>query len=87
MHALEYILFFLACCLSAGLLGILRKSNPLIKLLFANSTAVLSTLLLCTLGSFKANSSYLDIAIIYFLLSYIASLGYLRYFLKTYQSD
>ena len=52
------------------------------KILLLNSLTTVVSLLICFLGSFKMNSSYLDIAIIYFLLSFIASNAYLRYFIK-----
>ncbi|KJV89668.1 multiple resistance and pH regulation F family protein [Rickettsia bellii str. RML An4] len=38
------------------------------------------SLFICCLGLYLGNSSYLDIAIIYFLLSFIATNGYLKYF-------
>ncbi len=52
------------------------------KILLLNSLTAIVSLLISLLGSFKMNSSYLDIAIIYFFLSFIASNAYLRYFIK-----
>ena len=47
-----------------------------------NSFTTLASLFICCLGLYSGNSSYLDIAIIYFLLSFIAINGYLKYFIN-----
>ncbi|WP_342225222.1 monovalent cation/H+ antiporter complex subunit F [Rickettsia endosymbiont of Urophora cardui] len=63
----------------------IRKTDIFTKLLILNSlTSVVSLFIYC-LGFYLGNSSYLDIAIIYFLLSFIATNGYLKYFV--YESD
>ncbi|WP_341789331.1 monovalent cation/H+ antiporter complex subunit F [Rickettsia endosymbiont of Polydrusus tereticollis] len=51
------------------------------QLLVLNSFTGITTLLICVCGSYLRNSSYLDIALIYFFLSFIASNAYLKYFL------
>ncbi len=62
----------------------IKARDVFTKLLILNSCTSIITLLICFCGSYIANSSYLDIALIYFLLSFIASSGYLKYFI--YQS-
>ncbi len=55
------------------------------KILFLNTGTSLASLFICFLGSYKGNSSYLDIALIYFLLSAIATSAYLKYFLQKHK--
>ncbi|ABE04705.1 cation:proton antiporter [Rickettsia bellii] len=58
----------------------IRKTDIFTKLLILNSLTSVVSLFICCLGLYLGNSSYLDIAIIYFLLSFIATNGYLKYF-------
>lgn len=51
------------------------------KLLLLNTATSLASLFICFLGTYKVNNSYIDIALIYFLLSVIANAAYLKYFL------
>ncbi len=70
--------------------GAFLQRDIFTKLLFVNIGTSLVALFICFLSSFKANSSYIDIAFIYFLLSVIATSAYLKYFLqkhKTTSSD
>ncbi|HJD63459.1 MAG TPA: cation:proton antiporter [Rickettsia endosymbiont of Sericostoma sp.] len=60
---------------------LLKNRNIFVKLLVLNSLTSIMTLFICFLGSFKMNNCYLDIALIYFLLSFIASGAYLKYFI------
>ncbi|MCC8399190.1 MAG: monovalent cation/H+ antiporter complex subunit F [Rickettsia endosymbiont of Gnoriste bilineata] len=60
---------------------LLKNGNIFVKLLVLNSLTSIMTLFICFLGSFKMNNCYLDIALIYFLLSFIASGAYLKYFI------
>ncbi len=60
---------------------LLKNGNIFVKLLVLNSLTSIMTLFICFLGAFKMNSCYLDIALIYFLLSFIASGSYLKYFI------
>lgn len=60
----------------------LNNKDVFTKLLVLNSLTSVSTLFICFLSIFKANSSYIDIAIIYFMLSFIAGNAYLKYFKK-----
>ena len=62
--------------------GAFIQRDIFIKLLFLNTGTSLAGLFICFLGSFKVNSSYIDIALIYFLLSVVATNAYLKYFLQ-----
>jgi multisubunit Na+/H+ antiporter MnhF subunit len=75
--------FLIIAVLFIGLIVylLLKNNNIFTKILLLNSLTSVVTLFICFLGSFKVNNSYLDIAIIYFLLSFIASSAYLRYFI------
>jgi len=59
----------------------IRKTDIFTKLLILNSFTSLVGLFICCLGLYLGNSSYIDIAIIYFLLSFIATKSYLKYFI------
>ncbi len=65
---------------------ILRKS-VLDKLLCINMTTNLIVVLICLLSSYKFNQSYIDIAIIYGLLSYISIMAFLRFFITQHRSQ
>ena len=52
------------------------------KILFLNSLTSSVALFICFLASKPLNDSYLDIAIIYFLLSFISTMSYLKYFVQ-----
>ncbi|XVN42390.1 MAG: monovalent cation/H+ antiporter complex subunit F [Candidatus Rickettsia vulgarisii] len=60
---------------------LIKDRNIFIKILLLNNLTSIVSLFICFLGSYKMNNSYLDIAIIYFLLSFIASSAYLKYFI------
>ncbi|WP_375327459.1 monovalent cation/H+ antiporter complex subunit F [Candidatus Tisiphia endosymbiont of Nemotelus uliginosus] len=60
---------------------LIKEINIFSKILLLNSLTNIVSLFICFLGSFKMNNSYLDIALIYFLLSFIASSAYLKYFM------
>lgn len=60
---------------------LIKERNIYSKILLLNSLTSIVGLFICFLGTFKTNSSYLDIALIYFLLSFIASSAYLKYFI------
>ena len=63
------------------------QKDIFIKLLFLNSSTSLIALFICFLGTYKVNSSYIDIAIIYFILSAITTSAYLKYFLQKHKGD
>jgi len=62
--------------------GAFMQRDIFIKLLFLNTGTSIAGLFICFLGSFKSNSSYIDIALIYFLLSVVATNAYLKYFIQ-----
>lgn len=76
-------IFLLVICLFISLTTYLfvRKADIFTKLLILNSLTTLVSLFICCLGLYSGNNSYIDIAIIYFLLSFIATNGYLKYFI------
>ena len=63
------------------------QKDIFIKILFLNTGTSLAALFICVLGTFKANNSYIDIALIYFLLSVIVTSAYLQYFLQKHQKE
>lgn len=63
------------------------QKDIFIKLIFLNSSTSLIALFICFLGTYKVNSSYIDIAIIYFILSAITTSAYLKYFLQKHKGD
>ena len=77
-------LFLVFACIV--ICGAFSQRDIFTKLLFVNTGTSLASLFICFLGSFKANSSYIDIAFIYFLLSVIATSAYLKYFLQKHKS-
>lgn len=77
-------LFLVFACIV--ICGAFLQRDIFTKLLFVNTGTSLAALFICFLGSFKANSSYIDIAFIYFILSAIATSAYLKYFLQKHKS-
>lgn len=60
-------------------IGLLLQKDILTKFVFLNFITNLAILFIVTLGSYKYNESFIDIAIIYALLSFIASEALLRF--------
>ena len=77
-------LFLVFACIV--ICGAFLQRDIFTKLLFVNTGTSLAALFICLLGSFKANSSYSNVAFIYFLLSDIATSAYLKYFLQKHKS-
>ncbi|MEM6339302.1 MAG: monovalent cation/H+ antiporter complex subunit F [Pseudomonadota bacterium] len=67
--------------------GAFLQKDIFIKLLFLNTGTSVAALFICFLGSFKVNSSYIDIALIYFLLSAVATNAYLKYFMQKHKKE
>ena len=67
--------------------GAFFQKDIFIKLLFLNTGTSVSALFICFLGSFKVNSSYIDISLIYFLLSAVATSAYLKYFMQKHKRE
>lgn len=82
-----YILIIISFLVSCLTLAAIFEKDIFNKILYSNCITSLGALFICLLGSFKANSSYIDIALIYILLSFAASLAYLRYFQYKYKMN
>jgi multisubunit Na+/H+ antiporter MnhF subunit len=67
--------------------GAFLQKDIFTKLLFLNTGTSVAALFICFLGSFKVNSSYIDIALIYFLLSAVATNAYLKYFMQKHKEE
>lgn len=65
--------------------GSFLQQNVFIKLLFVNTSTSLAALLICFLGAFTCNSSYIDIALIYFLLSLPTTYSYSEYLIDKHK--
>jgi multisubunit Na+/H+ antiporter MnhF subunit len=80
---LNICLFITLICSSVVICGaFFHRQDLFLKILFLNAGTSLASLFICFLGSIKANSTYLDIALIYFLLSTVATSAYLKYFIQ-----
>ena len=77
---LNYCLIFLSLIVLLLIIGLIKNRNIFIKILFLNTITNIIALFICFLGTFTFNDTYVDIAIIYLLLSFIATLAYLKYF-------
>ena len=81
------ICIILVLILTSVIIGVaLLQKDIFTKLLFVNTGTSLVALFICMLASFEVNSSYIDIGLIYFLLSAVASSAYLKYFLQKHQT-
>lgn len=65
--------------------AMLLQKEIFTQLLLLNTSTSLISLFICFLGSYKFNNSYVDIALIYFLLSFVGNLAYLKFFLQKHQ--
>ncbi len=74
-------LVLVLCSIILAFLALI-KNNFFIKLLLVNVSTSLMSCAICVLSSFHGNSSYIDIAIIYYLVGSISSIAYLKYFVK-----
>lgn len=59
-----------------------KSGDIFTQVLCLSASTNIVSLFFCFLGTYKVNSSYIDIAIIYFLLSCIGSCAYMKYFLQ-----
>jgi multisubunit Na+/H+ antiporter MnhF subunit len=79
INILLYILFALVLIL---VIALLRQKNTITKLIFLGSITTITSLIICTIASYERNDYYIDMALIYFFLSSIATSAYLKYYLK-----
>ncbi len=59
-----------------------NQKDTFTKILYLNISTTLSALFICCIGTYTTNSSYIDIALIYFILSIISVSAYLKYFIQ-----
>lgn len=79
---LSYCLVFLSLTILVLIIGVILGKSIFIKLLFFSAATNIAVLFICFMGSFAFNDTYIDIGIIYLLLSFIAMLAYLKYFVE-----
>lgn len=84
---LNICLFITLIFSSVVICGAFVQRDLFIKLLFLNTGTSLAALFICFLGTFKVNNSYIDIALIYFLLSVVSTNAYLKYFIQKHKSE
>ncbi len=60
----------------------LWQKNTIKKLIFLNTLNSLSVLTICTLSAYSANDYYLVLDIIYFLLTSLETIEYLKYYIQ-----
>ncbi len=87
MNMLNICLILVLIFSSIVICGAFLQRDIFIKLLFLNTGTSIAALFICFLGSFKANSSYIDIALIYFLLSAVATNAYFKYFMHKHKKE
>lgn len=78
--------YYLVCLFSVTIVivaQLLRGGNKFTKILLLNSLTNIVVLIICSLSMTSATASYIDIALIYILLSFIATISYLKYFTCT----
>jgi len=87
MSILDICLIFALIFSSIIICGAFWQRDIFIKLLFLNTGTSVAALFMCFLGSVEVNSSYIDIALIYFLLSFVATKAYLKYFMHKHKKE
>lgn len=80
---LNICLFIAIFCSLIVLCAAFFRRDVFERILYLNTGTSITALFICFLGSFKVNSSYIDIALIYFLLGSIVTTAYMKYFLTT----
>ena len=60
----------------------MQSDSPYVKLLLVNFSTNLLVLFIVAMGTYSYNIGYIDIALIYLCLSFVAMKGFLRYFTK-----
>ena len=87
MNMLDICLIVTLLFSSIVICGAFWQKDIFIRLLFLNVGTSLASLFMCLLGSIKVNNSYIDIALIYFLLSVVATNAYLKYFMHKHKKE
>lgn len=60
----------------------LFKKDVFERIIYLNTATSIAGLFICFLGTLASSIYFIDIAIIYFLLSFIATMAYMKYFLE-----
>ena len=75
-----FVICSLLFILSLLFVGLFRACTIFERILFINSITNIGIVMLAILSSFEGNSSYIDIALIYSVLSFLAMKGFLNYY-------
>ena len=73
-------LSFISIIILMSIIALIFNKEIFTKILFLNYISGLVILLISIISLYPYKSSYIDIAIIYAILSFIASVGFLNYF-------
>ena len=84
---LNICLFIVIFCALIVLCAAFFRRDIFERILYLNTGTSITSLFICLLGSFKSNGSYIDIALIYFLLGSIVTTAYMKYFLTTQKRE
>jgi multicomponent Na+:H+ antiporter subunit F len=57
------------------------------RILAVNSCGTYAVIFIAVLSSFNGNSSYIDVALIYALINFISTIGFLRFFTHGHFND
>jgi multisubunit Na+/H+ antiporter MnhF subunit len=79
---INFAIFILFLCVVITTLLMLWQKNTIKKLIFLNTLNSLSVLTICTLSAYSANDYYLVLDIIYFLLTSLETIEYLKYYIQ-----
>ena len=87
MNMLNICLILVLIFSSIVICGAFLQRDIFTKLLFLNTGTSIAALFICFLGSFQVNNSYIDIALIYFLLSAVANNAYFKYSMHKHKKE
>ncbi len=79
---LDFCLLSLLIPIAISIFGLCMGKSIFVKILFLNSLTTVTSLFIVIMGMSYGKGSYIDIALIYFILGFIGSIAYLEYFLK-----
>ncbi len=78
---INFSLFITLIFASIVICGVFFKQDIFERIIFLNTGTSIAGLFICILGTFESSSYYIDVALIYFILSFIATMAYMQYFL------
>ena len=76
------LLLFLSIILTIAVIFFIISQNSFIKILTGNYITSIVVVIIVTSSFLPSYSTYIDIAFIYVLLGFIASIGFLRYYIQ-----